>query len=150
MAFHHSSHFSYISQECTQARCNCLLWIPKVTLGSFSAFVLHGLGSNPAAVRMFRKRSAQATCHPPFQPFQLHFSRMYPGQVQLSSMDSKGDVRQFFGVRFAWPGLESCCCSNVSEAFRPGHVPSTIPAISATFLKNVPRQGAIVFYGFQR
>ena len=150
MAFHHSSHFSYISQECTQARCNCLLWIPKVTLGSFSAFVLHGLGSNPAAVRMFRKRSAQATCHPPFQPFQLHFWRMYPGQVQLSSMDSKGNVRQFFGVRFAWPGLESCCCSNVSEAFRPGHVPSTIPAISATFLKNVPRQGAIVFYGFQR
>ena len=107
-----------------------LLWIPKVTLRPFLAFVLHGL--------------------PPFQPFQLHFSRMYPGKVQLSSMDSKGNVRRFFGVRFAWPGLESCCCSNVSEAFRPGHVPSTIPAISATFLKNVPRPGAIVFYGFQR
>ena len=30
-------------------------------------------------------------------------------------MDSKGDVKQFFGMRFAWHGLESCCCSGVSE-----------------------------------
>ena len=33
-------------------------------------------------------------------------------------MDSKGNVRHFFGVLFAWRGLESCCCSSVSEAFR--------------------------------
>ena len=24
----------------------------------------------------------------------------------MFSMDSKGNIRQFFGVRFAWPGLE--------------------------------------------
>ena len=33
-------------------------------------------------------------------------------------MDSKGNVRHFFGVLFAWHGFESCCCSSVSEAFR--------------------------------
>ena len=33
-------------------------------------------------------------------------------------MDSKGNVRHFFGVLFAWRGFESCCCSSVSEAFR--------------------------------
>ena len=33
-------------------------------------------------------------------------------------MDSKGNVRHFFGVLFAWRGFESCCCSNVSEALR--------------------------------
>ena len=31
-------------------------------------------------------------------------------------MDSKGDVKHFFGARFAWLGHESCCCSNVSKA----------------------------------
>ena len=28
---------------------------------------------------------------------------------------SKGHVRHFFGVRFAWHVLESCCCSSVSQ-----------------------------------
>ena len=35
-----------------------------------------------------------------------------------SLMDSKGNVRHFFGVLFAWRGFEFCCCSSVSEAFR--------------------------------
>ena len=33
----------------------------------------------------------------------------------FSFMDSKGNVRHFFGVVFAWHGLESCCCSAVLE-----------------------------------
>ena len=33
----------------------------------------------------------------------------------FSLMDSKGNVRHFFGVVFAWHGLESCCCSAVLE-----------------------------------
>ena len=32
-----------------------------------------------------------------------------------SLMDSKGNVRHFFGVLFAWHGLESCCCSRDLE-----------------------------------
>ena len=38
-------------------------------------------------------------------------------------MDSKGNVRHFFGVRFAWHGLESCCCSGVSEPASKGLAP---------------------------
>ena len=30
-------------------------------------------------------------------------------------MNSKGDVKHFFGVRFAWHVPESCCCSSVSQ-----------------------------------
>ena len=60
---------------------------------------LRGVGSNFAAVRVFRRRSAR-------------------GCFVSSLMDSKGNVRHFFGVLFAWRGLESCCCSSVSEALR--------------------------------
>ena len=35
-------------------------------------------------------------------------------------MDSKGNVRHFFGVLFAWRGFESCCCSGVSEPASEG------------------------------
>ena len=38
-------------------------------------------------------------------------------------MDSKGNVRHFFGVLFAWRGLESCCCSGVSEPASKGLAP---------------------------
>ena len=38
-------------------------------------------------------------------------------------MDSKGNVRHFFGVRFAWHGPESCCCSGVSEPASKGLAP---------------------------
>ena len=45
------------------------------------------------------------------------------GLVVFSLMDSKGDVRHFFGVRFAWHGLESCCCLGVSEPASKGLAP---------------------------
>ena len=52
----------------------------------------------------------------------LLFGRFGRGVVQWlcisSLMDSKGNVRHFFGVLFAWRGFEFCCCSSVSEAFR--------------------------------
>ena len=35
---------------------NCFLWIPKVTGSILSGCVLLGMGSNPAAVRVFRNR----------------------------------------------------------------------------------------------
>ena len=38
-------------------------------------------------------------------------------------MDSKGNVRHFFGVLFAWRGFESCCCSGVSEPASKGLAP---------------------------
>ena len=44
-------------------------------------------------------------------------------EICLFFMDSKGDVKQFFGVRFAWHGLESCCCSSVSEPASKGLAP---------------------------
>ena len=36
---------------------NCFLWVPKVTGSILSGCVLLGMGSNPAAVRVFRNRS---------------------------------------------------------------------------------------------
>ena len=33
----------------------------------------------------------------------------------LFFMGSKGNGKHFVGLRFAWHGLESCCCSGVSE-----------------------------------
>ena len=37
-----------------------------------------------------------------------------------SLMDSKGNVRHFFGVLFASRGFESCCCSGVSAPASEG------------------------------
>ena len=99
--------------------------------GVFRAAVSHGLGTNPAAVRVFRKRSF-STCatfwHFFCFPMQGHLPRWcrsdewsgYIGQRDLFFMDSKGDVKQFFDMRFAWHGLESCCCSSVSEPASKG------------------------------
>ena len=42
-------------------------------------------------------------------------SGVLEGVLVSSLMDSKGDVRHFFGVLFAWSGFESCCCSGVLE-----------------------------------
>ena len=39
----------------------------------------------------------------------------YRAQALFFSMDSKGNVPPFFHLCYAWPGPESCCCSNVSE-----------------------------------
>ena len=115
---------------------NCFLWVPKVTWSVFSVCVLLGMGSNPAAVRVFRNRPpkdlrfgmgsnpAAVRVFRNRPPKDLRQSdRRFPMQGHLprwcrsdewSGMDSKGDVKLFFGVRFAWHGLESCCCS-VSE-----------------------------------
>ena len=60
-------------------------------------------GASPAAVRVFWKGR--------------------PPMVLVSSlMDSKGDVRHFFGVLFAWRGFESCCCSGVLDGASPAAV----------------------------
>ena len=42
---------------------------------------------------------------------------------ELFFMGSKGDGKHFVGLRFAWHGLESCCCSSVSEAASKGLAP---------------------------
>ena len=34
---------------------------------------------------------------------------------ELFFMGAKGNGKHFVGLRFAWHGLESCCCSGVSE-----------------------------------
>ena len=42
---------------------------------------------------------------------------------ELFFMDSKRDGKHFVGLRFAWHGLESCCCSGVSEPASKGLAP---------------------------
>ena len=55
-----------------------------------------------------------------------------------SLMDSKGNVRHFFGVLFAWRGFESCCCSSVSEALR-----QRLSKLETLALVGVPREAAL-------
>ena len=71
----------------------------------------------------------------------------------FSFKDSKGNVRHFFGVVFAWHGLESCCCSAVlEEASSNGFVSSlmdskgqvTLGTFSACFLRGVGSNFAAV------
>ena len=66
---------------------NCFLWVPKVTGSILSGCVLLGMGSNPAAVRVFRNRPPR-------------------------------DLREWFRNQ-----LESCCCSSVSEPASKGLAP---------------------------
>ena len=54
-------------------------------------------------------------------------------------MDSKGDVKQFFGMRFAWHGLESCCCSGVSEPASKGLAPMVSELRPQLRCRNQPR-----------
>ena len=42
---------------------------------------------------------------------------------ELFFMGSKGDGKHFVGPGFAWHGLESCCCSGVSEPASKGLAP---------------------------
>ena len=42
---------------------------------------------------------------------------------ELFFMGSKGNGKHFVGLRFAWHGLESCCCSGVSEPASKGLAP---------------------------
>ena len=43
---------------------------------------------------------------------------------ELFFMGSKGKGKHFVGLRFAWHGLESCCCSGVSEPASKGLAPT--------------------------
>ena len=84
---------------------------------------------------------------------------------RLFFMDSKGHVRHFFGVRFAYHVLESCCCSSVSELRTKDYflwIPKvTWGTFSACVLLTMCSNPAavrvfrncgqkIVFYGFHR
>ena len=174
-----------------QETCFCFIWIPKVTESILSDCILRGMGSNPAAVRVFAWASPRhplleacwcwrlprvlllfecshgllhgTPCSKPagvggcqgcrvlwfpkvtghilsdcilpcccsslshgqsivFYGFQRWRERVFwhgcfgtgPKQC-LFFMGSKGDVKEFFGMRFAWRVLASCWCSGVSE-----------------------------------
>ena len=83
-----------------------------MTLSIFSVCFLHGVGANPAAVRVFWK------------------GRL-PMVLVSSLMDSKGDVRHFFRVLFAWRGFESCCCSGVLEGRLPMVLGALVSSVTA-------------------
>ena len=83
--------------------------------------VSYGLGINPAAVPLFRKRFSRS-----FLPLVFYrlFARVshgfglnWPQSFYSSIMRSVGDVRHFSGSCFVRFGHQSCCCSAVSEAF---------------------------------
>ena len=64
---------------------------------------------------------------------------------ELFFMGSKGDGKHFVGLRFAWHGLESCCCSSVSESASKGLAPMVSEPASRRGCQTIT-----VFYGFQR
>ena len=79
--------------------------------------VSYGLGMNPAAVPLFRRRFSKS-----FLPLLFYrlFARVSHGLgLNPSSffMRPLGHVRQFSGSCFVRFGHESCCCSAVSDAF---------------------------------
>ena len=88
------------------------LWVPKVTGSILSGCVLLGMGSNPAAVRVFRNRSKGLA---PMVSEPASHRGCRTKALFLFFMGSKGNGKHFVGLRFAWHGLESCCCSGVSE-----------------------------------
>ena len=96
----------------------------------FGVRFAYSMCSNPAAVRVFRncgqkivfygfQRSREAPFRRAFclacARILLLFECFGTADKRLFFMDSKGHVRRFFGVRFAYHVLESCCCSSVSE-----------------------------------
>ena len=94
------------------------LCVPYVTFGSFLARVSYGLGINPAAVPLFRRRFSKSFLplifHRPFACVS-HGLGLNPSSFFMRSL---GDVRQFSGSCFVRFGHQSCCCcSAVSEAF---------------------------------
>ena len=91
---------------CSRGQKIVVLWIPKVTWSTFSACVLLGMCPNPAAVRVFRNCASKGF---------LLMVLLAREDKDCCFMDSKGDVKHFFGVRFAWHVPESCCCSSVSQ-----------------------------------
>ena len=66
------------------------------------------MGSNPAAVRVFRSRPPKD-----LRQWFRNYVRSSKGLVFI--MGSKGNGKHFVGPGFACRGLESCCCSGVSE-----------------------------------
>ena len=124
---------------------NCF-WIPKVTGSILSHCILLGMGSNPAAVRVFRMGSSTA-----LPRCATGFGSSLAARVPATRtvfMDSKGDVKHFVGLHFVWHGLESCCCSSVSHGLLHG-----TPALRYWF-RIQPRSESAghknCFYGFQR
>ena len=74
-------------------------------------------------------------------------------------MGSKGDGKHFVGPGFAWHGLESCCCSGVSEPASKGLAPKVSelrPQLGCRtkglVFNNGPDKRTCVYllYGFQR
>ena len=123
---------------------NCFLWVPKVTGSILSGCVLLGMGSNPAAVRVFRNRPPRdlrqwfrnqlescCCCSSVSEPASKGLAPMVSEPAshrgcqtkELFFMGSIGDGKHFVGLRFAWHGLESCCCSSVSEPASKGLAP---------------------------
>ena len=102
----------------------------------FRAAVPHGLGTNPAAVRVFRKRSFSTCCatfrHFFYLLFRMAWARIWMLFECFGSASPKafeagdssflmrfvGDVSAVFRAAVSHGhGHESCCCSGVSEAF---------------------------------
>ena len=68
--------------------------------------ILLGMGSNPAAVRVFRMGSSTAPLR-----CAIGFGPSLGARVPTSRtvfIGSKGDGKHFVGLHFAWHGLESC------------------------------------------
>ena len=104
-------------------------------LESRVACVLLGMCPNPAAVRLFRNCASKGFL------LMVLLAREDKRLLFCCFMDSKGDVKHFFGVRFAWHVPESCCCSSVSQLRLQG--------ISAMVLL-AREDKRLLFYGFQR
>ena len=161
---------------------NCFLWVPKVTGSILSGCVLLGMGSNPAAVRVFRNRpprdlrqwfpnqprtegARQKSCFlwvpkvmgsilSVSEPASKGLAPMVSEPAshrgcqtkELFLMGSKGDGKHFVGLRFAWHGLESCCCSSVSEPASKG----VAPMVSEPASHRGCQTKELFFCGFQR
>ena len=100
-----------------------------MTFGSFLACVSYGLGINPAAVRVFRNCGQKIVFHRLFDHIS-HGLGIDPASVLMRSL---GDVRHFSGLCFVWFGLQSCCCSSVSQLRTKDCFPSAFRSYFAWF-----------------
>ena len=96
----------------------------------FSACVSYGLGFNPAAVRVLRNCGQKIVFHRLFDRIS-HGLGIDPSSFLRRSL---GDVRHFSGLCFVWFGHQSCCCSDVSEAFLPVIPSNGFPSVKLTFI----------------
>ena len=95
------------------------------------------MGSNPAAVRVFRSR-------PPKDLRQWFRNNVRSSKGLVFIMGSKGNGKHFVGPGFAWHGLESCCCSGVSE---PASKARLAPMVSEPASHRGCRTKALFFMG---